>query len=113
MIPKKQRVPVQSFPRIAHRAFRGQFFGAKTAPNGLTYNRVGVLITKKYSKKAVERNRLRRQIFDLFRLETDLLNEKCPEGVEGKDLLIVVNHSIIDKDSGEIIKELKHYVSAF
>lgn len=113
MIPKKQRVPVQAFPRVAQSVARGRFFVIKTAPNGSQYNRVGVLITKKYSKKATDRNRLRRSIFDLFRLETTLLVDKKKEGEEGKDLLIVVNHSMIHKDSGEIIKELKHYVSAF
>lgn len=113
MIPKKQRVPVQSFPRIAHNAVRGRFFVAKTAPNGLPYNRVGVLITKKYSKKAVDRNRLRRAIFDLFRLESDFLTKKNAAGEEGKDLLIIVNHSMILKGSDEVIKELTHHVSTF
>ena len=44
--------------------------------NNLFYNRLGVIIPKKFVTLAVDRNRLKRQIRELFRKSIDTKNHK-------------------------------------
>ncbi|MBI4812545.1 ribonuclease P protein component [Candidatus Falkowbacteria bacterium] len=48
-----------------------KIIGAKTVENGLKVNRFGVLVSAKISKKATERNKVKRQIRDITREELD------------------------------------------
>ena len=101
MLAKKFRLPVNTFPVKARIFYRGGHFTIKTSFNSLTYNRVGVIATKKTAAGAVERNRLRRKIFDLFRETTRL------RFAEGTDLLVLIKPIKLDRDAEEkLFKEL-------
>lgn len=102
MVAKKFRLPVNSFPAKAKIFYRGQHFTIKISPNNLSYNRVGVITTKKTAPRAVERNRLRRKIFDL------LGTSFRPEGSAAcADLLVLVKPTKLDADAEEkLFKEL-------
>jgi ribonuclease P protein component len=104
MIPKRSRAPIEHFPRSARVVFRNTYTIGKTAPNGLTYNRVGVVVSKKVSRSAVARNYIKRRILDFFRSETSFLKE---DGEPGIDLLVIVNPSMIEVSTNFFIKELK------
>lgn len=108
MIPKKARVPLATFPRTARTVFRGEYISLKEARNGFSYNRLGVIVGKKVSSLAVERNRIRRRIFDFFRASTTFFDKK-----KGIDLLVIVNPSMIeisDKSFRETLKTTwEHY----
>lgn len=56
----------------------------RTRKNEFGYNRYGVNISKKLAKSAVTRNRLRRQIYEIIRL-----NEKS-DNISGKSLDIMI-----------------------
>lgn len=43
------------------------FFGIYAAKNSLNHSRLGLVVSKKVSKKAVIRNRIKRQIREVFR----------------------------------------------
>ena len=42
-------------------------FSAHVAPNGLSYPRIGLAVSRRVSKKAVQRNRIKRLIRESFR----------------------------------------------
>ena len=64
MIPKKLRLNVAEFPRGAPVAASTEYFLLKAKKNALDKCRIGVVVSVKVSKSAVERNRLRRMAFD-------------------------------------------------
>jgi len=83
------------------RAFKtGQSFytkdlGIKAVNNGLSVLRLGILISTKVSKKAVVRNKLKRQIREIVKKES-------PQLKDGKDLVVIVFSQILDKDFQDI-----------
>ena len=102
MLAKKFRLPISGFPLRAKIFYRGKYFTVKTIPNSFPYNRVGVILTKKTTAKAVERNRLRRKVFDLFRVPLR------PAGSAGYvDLLVLIKPIKLDADAEEkLFREL-------
>ena len=107
MLAKKFRLPVNIFPAKARIFYRGGHFTIKISSNNLSYNRVGVIATKKTAPRAVERNRLRRKIFDLFGGETRLLRRPADTARQGVDLLVLVKPIKLDRDAEErLFKEL-------
>lgn len=98
--------------RISHnkdfdRVFKiGQSFyekalGFKAAENSLNITRFGILINAKVSKKAVVRNRIKRQIREIIQAE-------LPEIKDGYDLVVIVFPQILDKNFKEIRKFLEN-----
>jgi ribonuclease P protein component len=107
MIAKRFKTPIAAFSRNARVGFQNDYFVVKFVKNHIAHNRVGVVISKKYSKSAVVRNRAKRRIFDFFRIDTDFLKKECKN--QGFDLLIIVNPSMINLDSITLRAELKNY----
>lgn len=63
----------------------------RTRKNELGYNRYGVNISKKLAKSAVARNRLRRQIYEIIRL-----NEKSGKmGRQSLDIMIFARKALL------------------
>jgi len=73
----------------------GKLLGIKAVKNDLESNRFGLIISNKVSKKAVERNKIRRQI-------REILKEQLAQLKPGFDLIIVTLPEILNKDSQEI-----------
>jgi ribonuclease P protein component len=63
----------------------GKYFLVVCCANKLGYARLGIAVSRKVSKKAVVRNRIKRQIRESFRLNKDLLN--------GMDCVVVAKFS--------------------
>jgi len=82
-------------------SFYGKILGLKVVDNDLEISRLGVLISTKVSKKAVIRNKFKRQIKQIIRTE-------LPELKKGKDLVIIVFPQILDKNFQEISLFLKN-----
>ena len=76
--------------------------GVKVMANKLNDSRFGILVSTKISKKAVERNRLKRQIREVIRLS---LNEIKP----GYDFIIITLPSVLGKTSQEITKSIHNH----
>ena len=76
-------------------SFYTQIFGIKAVDNGLETDRLGVLISTKVSKKAVIRNKVKRQI-------REIIQKELPHLKQGKDLVIIVFTQILDKKFEEI-----------
>ncbi|MFA4942132.1 MAG: ribonuclease P protein component [Patescibacteria group bacterium] len=77
-----------------------EILGAKLTLNNLNYNRFGVLVGLKVSKKATVRNKIKRQIKTIIRLNEPFLKK-------GYDCVIVVLPLILAKNYQEIEEYLK------
>ena len=61
MIPKSARLPSDAFREQGYRRVGTRFFSLKSKNNGLSVNRVGVIVGISVDKRAVRRNLLERR----------------------------------------------------
>ena len=85
---------------------KGEVFGNRTfvmyfLKNTLRENRVGIIVSKKISNKAVIRNRIRRQIKEAYRLNEENF-------LEGYDIILIARESIKKTEYQKIEKSLMH-----
>lgn len=102
MLKRKYRLNRnKDFQRVfsAGRSFYGAGLGIKAAANDLGYPRLGILISKKVSKHATVRNRLKRQLQEIFHLHL----AKLPP----TDLVVVCLPALKDKKFVEIKAEVE------
>ena len=83
-----------------------QALGVKVIANKLNDSRFGILVSTKISKKAVERNRLKRQIREVIRLSLNEIKS-------GYDFIIITLPSVLGKTSQEIEESLKNHFKKF
>ena len=104
MLAKKFRLPIQDWFKERKKAItrKSSFFIVKIADSDLAYGRFGVVVSSKVSKSAVNRNKIKRTIFDFIRLGK--LREIS--GKIGKDVLIIVLPKTAKLEKKEIEKEL-------
>ncbi len=104
MLKKANRIRNnKDFDRIfkTGQSFYGRNLGLKVAPNKEKINRVAILISAKVSRKAVERNKLRRQLRAIISRELAKLKDNY-------DLLIIVFPPLLEKsfpDKEELIRK--------
>jgi len=77
------------------KSFYSDFFGVKAIKNNLGLNRIVIIISAKVSKKAVDRNKIKRRIKAVF-------IEKNKEMRQGFDCIIILNKDISKKSFLEI-----------
>ncbi|KNZ42557.1 ribonuclease P protein component [Acetobacterium bakii] len=90
-----------------NRVFKtGEVFGNKTfvmyyLKNGSEANRLGIVVSKKVSKKAVVRNKIKRRIKEAYRLNEDSF-------AMGFDIIIIAKGSCQEEKYNNMEKSLKH-----
>ena len=92
MLPRSERIHLQKdFERIFQkgRAYHSQFLVLKTVHNDLSVNRFAVVVSNKISKKATERNRLKRRIRGILRKETKRIKK------QGNDWVLLTKNGIL------------------
>jgi ribonuclease P protein component len=102
MLKKENRIGLnKEFDRAfkAGQSFYGKILGMKGVSNNSTSNRFGILINTKVSKKAVVRNKIRRELREIIKKRLELLKP-------GNDFVIIVFPLILDKNIQEIESEL-------
>ncbi len=98
MIAKKYKLPIQRVLRKKADAMSGSnFFSVKVFNNSLPISRFGIVISKKVSAKATERNKIKRKIFNFIQKRKIYLKG-------GKDFLIIVK-PIAKNISNELLKK--------
>jgi len=98
MLEKKNRICLdKEFDRVfkTGQSFYGKVLGLKAAQNDLAESRFGLMVSLKVSKKAVVRNKIKRQLRSIIRQE-------LPRLKNGKDVVIIVFPLILDKKIEEI-----------
>ena len=78
-----------------------KIIGIKAALNNLTCNRYGIMVSNKISKKAVERNKIKRQI----KVILNILEENIKIGY---DIIIIALPEIKEKKYSEIEISIKN-----
>ncbi|MEA2064727.1 MAG: ribonuclease P protein component [Patescibacteria group bacterium] len=76
-----------------------ELFGIRMLKNNLGYSRFGIIISSKISKKAVVRNKIKRRISEIFRL--NLKNFRS-----GFDVIIICRKPILEVTYQDIEKEI-------
>lgn len=102
MLKKENRIRLdKEFDRVfkAGQSFYGKEIGLKIAKNDLAASRFGILINTKVSKKAVVRNKIKRQI-------RAIIEANLGDIAGGHDLVVIVFPQILDKNFKEIEKTL-------
>ncbi len=74
-------------------------FSIKYHQSNLDHPRIAVVVSTKVSKRAVDRNRLRRRIYAQVR-------EVLPSIKPGSDIIVMVRRSAMDRSSQELAQEL-------
>jgi ribonuclease P protein component len=77
------------------------YFLVLARPNQLTSPRLGLAVSKKNSRRAVDRNRIKRLIRESFRFHQHQL--------AGLDLVVVTRHGISRADNSDCFKSLRHH----
>lgn len=106
MLAKKYRLPIQNFVGKKGKSERSRYFLLKVFPlpavasakEGWFHSRFGIIISSKVFKRAVDRNRIKRQIFNFLSeiKNTSPLN----------DYLIIVHPEAAKLKKEELIQEL-------
>ncbi len=85
----------------------GKSFSYHLRPNSEDFHRLGLAVSKKVSKKAVQRNRIKRQIRESFRY---FLLAAKQQGIEtGIDFVVVAKPSAGITENRELRDELDHF----
>jgi ribonuclease P protein component len=92
-------------PRDITRVFkRGRYGGSgaiqvKTAPNSIEHSRLVIVVSKKVSKKAVVRNRLRRRV-------SGVVEQLWATVIPGYDIVITVREDVSALDTKSLADEV-------
>lgn len=108
MLAKKFRLPIQLFfsasgGKKSGKSIKSRYFLLKIFPSNLTYSRFGIVVSTKVSKKATERNHLKRLIFNFLREKRVSLPIF--------DYLFILYPSIASATKKQITEELKKVLS--
>lgn len=85
--------------RHASGRFGGRCFSVRYRPNGLDHARLGLAISKRVSKRAVERNRIKRLLRESFRraraqlppIDVVVMAREAAAGLPGAELLAEID----------------------
>jgi ribonuclease P protein component len=95
--------------RFVHRHgknIRGQYFSIKYAPNDRRkVYRLAIVVSKKVSKSAVIRNRIRRRLYEIVRKNQELI--KKPYDIA----IIVYSDQLIELESSKLEEILLHQLN--
>lgn len=101
-LPKKNRLTTQDFAKIKNRAglwSKGTYLKAKSTKNNILLSRFGFVVGSNVSKKAVERNKIKRILRDIIRKNINNIKN-------GFDIIMITNPLINKKDYLEVEKDV-------
>ncbi|MBU4348105.1 ribonuclease P protein component [Patescibacteria group bacterium] len=116
MLAKKYRLPIQSVLRKNGHSFKSRYFLFKVFSRPIEldttqktdFNRFGVIISKKVSKKATDRNQLKRIVFDFVK---KFIFSQSKNKIGKFDILIILSPGVAKLKKIDIIKELNESLS--
>ncbi len=84
-----------------------RFFGAKHRANELGWNRFAVVVSKKLAKLAVDRNRLRRQLYEAIQRA----EEEISPSAQGFDIILLTRSSLLSAPFDVQLKAVKEVLT--
>lgn len=107
MLPKKNRLTKEKDFKNIYKNGKSSYtgsLGVKIAVNNLLINRYGILVGTKISKKAVIRNKIKRQIKEIIRLQEEKVKK-------GYDIVVItlpgIRENKYEQIEEQIFKNLK------
>ncbi len=103
MLPKENRLKKKKeFEMVFKngRSIKGQDFFLKYLGNGTNKTKIGFVVSKKVSKKAVERNKTKRRLREAFRI----IDEEMKDGIS---IVVVAYPSLKARKFSEIRQEIE------
>ena len=91
------------------RSFKNNLFVLRFINNHLDYNRVGIVVSQKVSKKATARNKVRRRLVEIVKTFEKTVQEKynlSEKKKKGMDLVMIALPEIEKKEFTEIKESL-------
>lgn len=83
------------------KSYTSPFFTLRIAENGFLYNRYGFVVSKRIDKRAVVRNKIKRQLRSII--------EKMQEEIkEGNDILFIIKKNILTESKELIFLTIKN-----
>ena len=98
MLPKLNRIKKKKDFEVIFKnskSFKSNLFIFKMMKNDLGYNRVGLVVSQKVSKRATTRNKVRRRLAEVMKAEIENIKN-------GTDLIIIALAGIEKKEFSEI-----------
>lgn len=98
MLPKQNRLKKKKdFEKVFKegQGFKEDFLFLKFAKNNLKKSRFGFIVSKKFSKKATLRNKIKRKLREIIKM-------KLAKIKEGFDIILVINPGLEQKDFWEM-----------
>jgi ribonuclease P protein component len=83
----------------------GQYFTIHKLPNDAGIHRLGLAVSRKVSKRAVERNRIKRQVRESFRTLHGL-REDAGNPIRGIDMVVVAKPAAAHAGNTELRRDL-------
>lgn len=84
---------------------RGIFIQIACLTGIKSHSRFCAIVSKKLAKKAIERNRLRRRIYEIIRLNWNRLPQKC------YDVVVLCRHSAMKTDKSALEKDFIYCIN--
>jgi len=84
----------------------GKFFSLHLLVNGVEHHRLGLAVSRKVSKRAVDRNRIKRQVRDAFR-HFQVRESAGKEKGRKLDMVIVAKPAAAEADAQQLRQELE------
>ena len=105
MLAKKNRLPIEGFPKKPDKVIKGELLFIKISSNNNPAIRFGVIISSKYDKRAVYRHKLKRKINQFL----SQIKEKLSKGI---NILIILNPKTRSLKEDEVMRELERCFSS-
>lgn len=107
MLPKINRIKKKKdFDLIFKKGknFKTSLLVLKLVENGLDFNRFGFIISKKVSKKAVVRNKIRRRVSEIIKNENIIFKKPS-------DFVLIIMPSLAEKNFFETKEAIKNILT--
>lgn len=108
MISKKFKIPKKNIALILQKgeSFDSQLFVVRFWENKVGFPRFRIIVSTKFAKKAVDRNRTRRQIYEALRL---IVKEN--PNLHPLDIVLIPKKQILKKEFKEISQIAKELIT--
>ncbi|MCK9186610.1 ribonuclease P protein component [Candidatus Gracilibacteria bacterium] len=108
MIAKKFKIPKKYIELILKKgeSFDSKLFVVRFWENKIGFPRFRIIVSTKFAKKAVDRNRVRRQVYEALRL---IIKEK--PSLKPLDMILIPKKQILSKEFKEIYKITEELVT--
>jgi ribonuclease P protein component len=104
MLTRDTRVPKKLFPLLKkNKLFEGEFFSLRVTYGVISGVRAVCIVSKKVSKMAVQRNKIKRQVYSILVPLLNKSSKNCIIQIFPKKTSVEKNYPLLEEDIKKII----------